>query len=53
MSAMANDRWIARLVGKVMKKLEHAQGEIGYSGEVPIPLDKYRIRHESESKLLP
>ncbi|KAF2854810.1 hypothetical protein T440DRAFT_243574 [Plenodomus tracheiphilus IPT5] len=52
-SAMANDRWIARLVGKVTKKLERAQGEIGYSGEVPIPLAKYRVRHESETKLLP
>ncbi|KAI8935731.1 hypothetical protein NX059_007251 [Plenodomus lindquistii] len=52
-SAMANDRWIARLVGKVTKKLERAQGEIGYSGEVPIPLAKYRERHESETKLLP
>lgn len=52
-SAMANDRWIARLVGKVTKKLEHAQGEVGYSGEVPIPLAKYRARHEFKQKLLP
>jgi len=52
-NAMANDRWIARLVGKITKKLENAQGEIGYSGEVPIALAKYRIRHESETKLLP
>ncbi|KAH7356128.1 hypothetical protein BKA66DRAFT_501832 [Pyrenochaeta sp. MPI-SDFR-AT-0127] len=52
-SAMANDRWIARLVGKVTRKLEKAQGEVGYSGEVPIPLAKYRQRHESESKILP
>lgn len=52
-SAMANDRWIARLVGKVTRKLEKAQGEVGYSGEVPIPLAKYRRRHESASKILP
>ena len=52
-SAMANDRWIARLVGKITKKLEKAQGEIGYSGDVPIALDKYRVRHESDSKILP
>lgn len=52
-SAMANDRWIASLVGKVTRKLEKAQGEVGYSGEVPIPLDKYRIRHESLTKILP
>jgi hypothetical protein len=53
MSAMANDRWIARLVGKVTRKLEKAQGEVGYSGDVPIALDKYRARHESDSKILP
>ncbi|CBX97092.1 hypothetical protein LEMA_P102230.1 [Plenodomus lingam JN3] len=52
-SAMANDRWIARLVGKVTRKLERAQGEVGYSGEVPIPLAKYRVRFETETKLLP
>lgn len=52
-SAMANDRWIARLVGKITRKLEHAQGEVGYSAEVPIPLAKYRERHEFEQKLLP
>lgn len=51
--AMANDRWIARLVGKVTRKLEKVQGEFGYSGDVPIPLDKYRVRHEFEEKLLP
>lgn len=52
-SAMANDRWIASLVGKITRKLENAQGEIGYSGEVPIPLAKYRVRHESATKILP
>jgi hypothetical protein len=51
--AMANDRWIARLVGKITRKLEKAQGEAGYSGDVPIPLAKYRVRHEQEPKLLP
>lgn len=51
--AMANDRWIASLVGKVTRKLENAQGELGYSGEVPIELGKYRERHEMETKLLP
>ncbi|KAF1830020.1 hypothetical protein BDW02DRAFT_123650 [Decorospora gaudefroyi] len=51
--AMANDRWIARLVGKVTRKLENAQGEVGYSADVPIPLAKYRTRHEFEQKLLP
>ncbi|KAJ4312711.1 hypothetical protein N0V94_007312 [Neodidymelliopsis sp. IMI 364377] len=52
-SAMANDRWIARLVGKITRKLEKAQGEVGYSGDVPIALDKYRIRHEDDTKILP
>jgi hypothetical protein len=52
-SAMANDRWIASLVGKITRKLEKAQGEVGYSGEVPIALGKYRVRHESETKILP
>jgi len=51
--AMANDRWIARLVGKVTRKLEKAQGEVGYSVDVPIALAKYRERHELEQKLLP
>jgi len=52
-SAIANDRWIASLVGKVTRKLEKAQGEIGYSAEVPIDLTKYRERHESATKILP
>jgi hypothetical protein len=49
----ANDRWIASLVGKITRKLEKAQGEVGYSGDVPIPLAKYRVRHESQTKMLP
>lgn len=53
MSAMANDRWIARLVGKITRKLEKAQGELGYSGDVPIALDKYRMLHEDDTKILP
>ncbi|KAF2630810.1 hypothetical protein BU25DRAFT_408085 [Macroventuria anomochaeta] len=52
-SAMANDRWIARLVGKVTRKLEKAQGEVGYSGDVPIALAPYRARHEDDAKILP
>jgi hypothetical protein len=52
-SAMANDRWIASLVGKITRKLENAQGEVGYSGDVPIALGKYRVRHESQTKILP
>jgi len=52
-NAMANDRWIARIVGSVMRKLEKAQGDIGYSGLIPIGLAYYRERGESDSKLLP
>lgn len=52
-SAMANDRWIARLVGKITRKLEKAQGELGYSGDVPIALEPYRLRHETDQKILP
>ncbi|KAK4544826.1 hypothetical protein LTR36_003730, partial [Oleoguttula mirabilis] len=39
-----NDRWIAKMVGKVAANLEKAQGDIGYSGEIPIALEPYRIR---------
>ncbi|KAF2009588.1 hypothetical protein BU24DRAFT_428482 [Aaosphaeria arxii CBS 175.79] len=52
-SAMANDRWIAKLVGKVTRKLEKAQGDIGYSGKIPVSLQKQREKSEDESKLLP
>jgi hypothetical protein len=54
-SAMANDRWIAKMVGKVLRKLEKAQGDVGYSGNLPVSLEEYRERAalEPESKLLP
>lgn len=48
-----NDRWIAKMVGKVAANLEKAQGDIGYSGEIPVALEPYRARGESASKLLP
>lgn len=51
--AVANDRWIAKLVGKVTKKLEVAKGDIGYSGGVPISLTPYRAAAEKTTKLLP
>ncbi|KAF2111051.1 hypothetical protein BDV96DRAFT_499899 [Lophiotrema nucula] len=52
-SAVANDRWIAKLVGKVLLKLEKAQGDVGYSGAIPVSLEPYRERAEDESKILP
>jgi hypothetical protein len=53
-SAVANDRWIAKIVGNIMRKLEKAQGDVGYSGLIPIELAYYRDRAEYDySKLLP
>jgi len=51
--AVANDRFIAKLVGKITKKLETAQGDIGYSGDLPVALQSYRAIAETELKLLP
>ncbi|KAK3717651.1 hypothetical protein LTR37_005718 [Vermiconidia calcicola] len=51
---LVNDRWIAKVVGKVAAKLETAQGDLGYSGAIPIPLEPYRTgAEELPSKLLP
>jgi hypothetical protein len=53
---VVNDRWIAKMVGKVTKRLETARGEVGYSGDLPVALEVYRNagweRREGE-KLLP
>jgi len=53
---IVNDRWIAKMVGKITRKLETAQGEVGYSGDLPVPLEVYRNagweKREGE-KLLP
>ena len=52
---VVNDRWIAKMVGKVTKKLEAAQGDIGYSGDIPVELEIYRtdyLKTEGD-KLLP
>ncbi|KAE9370213.1 hypothetical protein N431DRAFT_484484 [Stipitochalara longipes BDJ] len=53
---IVNDRWIAKMVGKVTRKLETARGEVGYSGDLPVPLEVYRNagweRREGD-KLLP
>lgn len=50
---MINDRWIAKLVGKIAAKLEQAQGDLGYSGAIPLPLGPYRPPEGLASKLLP
>jgi hypothetical protein len=51
--AVANDRFIAKLVGKLTKKLETALGDIGYTGDIPVALGPYRAMAEKSSKLLP
>lgn len=51
-NVVANDRWIARIVGNIMRKLERAQGDVGYSGIIPLPLEVYRTKAEHESKIL-
>lgn len=53
---LVNDRWIARMVGKVAATLQKAQGDVGYSGTIPIPLAPYRELWEKEgspAKILP
>lgn len=48
---LVNDRWIARMVGKVAATLQKAQGDVGYSGSIPIPLEAYRKLWDKEGKL--
>ena len=50
---MINDRWIAKIVGKIAAKLEQAQGDLGYSGSIHIPLAPYRGSADLQTKLLP
>ncbi|KAI1339184.1 hypothetical protein F5Y15DRAFT_80944 [Xylariaceae sp. FL0016] len=52
-NVVANDRWIARIIGNIMRKLEKAQGDVGYSGIIALPLAEYRARAEMEPKILP
>lgn len=53
MGGLVNDRWIAKLVGKTAAMLQKAQGDLGYSGGIPVSLKNYRARPGLESKLLP
>lgn len=52
---VVNERWIAKMVGKITKKLEVARGEAGYSGDIPVKLGKYRtgLMESEGEKLLP
>ena len=50
------NRWIAKMVGKITRKLEEARGDVGYSGDIPVPLEKYRnqaLPGERPDKILP
>ena len=40
---IVNDRWIAKMVGKITTRLEAIQGDIGYSGDIPVTLGPYRL----------
>jgi len=55
-ASMVNDRWIAKMVGKIASNLARAQGDLGYSGAIPVPLEPYRPGPRDDgmlSKLLP
>jgi len=52
---VVNEKWIAKMVGKITRQLETARGEAGYTGDIPVKLEVYRtglIEVEGE-KLLP
>lgn len=54
--SMVNDRWIAKMVGKVAAHLERAQGDVGYSGGIPVALEAYRPKPGDDgllSKFMP
>ena len=52
-NSMVNDGWVANIVGQVADKLEQAQGDLGWSGAIPVPLEPYRSVAETASKILP
>lgn len=51
---IVNDKWIAKMVGKVTRMLEEAQGDVGYSGDIPVKLEVYRLPdgHPEMKKIL-
>lgn len=53
LDVVANDRWIAKLIGKLVKRLETMQGDVGYSGDLPVALEVYRKNAELASKIMP
>lgn len=49
-SATVDDKWIAKMVGKVTKKLEEARGDIGYAGDIKVPLGHCRSGEEARER---
>ncbi|WVQ92962.1 hypothetical protein IAU59_000024 [Kwoniella sp. CBS 9459] len=51
---IVNDKWIAKMVGKVTRMLEEAQGDVGYRGDIPVKLGIYRLPegHPELNKIL-
>ncbi|TAQ83138.1 hypothetical protein B7494_g8538 [Chlorociboria aeruginascens] len=52
---VVNDRWIAKMVGKGMRRLERVRGDVGWVGDIPVQLAWYRDRGgkgEGEGKKL-
>ncbi|KAJ8064714.1 hypothetical protein OCU04_007034 [Sclerotinia nivalis] len=45
-----NDRWIAKMVGKITTKLEEARGDVGYAGEIKVPLGSFRLSEEARGR---
>lgn len=55
-AVMGGDQWLAKLAGKALTKLQGVDGDLGYSGNIPVDLSKYRMTGWLESegeKLLP
>lgn len=49
-STTVNDKWIAKTVGKITKKLEEARGDVGYAGDIKVSLAPYRLGEEARRK---
>ncbi|APA07977.1 predicted protein [Sclerotinia sclerotiorum 1980 UF-70] len=45
-----NDRWIAKMVGKITTKLREARGDVGYAGEIKVPLGSFRLSEEARGR---
>ena len=41
--AAISDKWIAKMVGKITVLLQTAQGDVGYTGDIPVKLAPYRL----------